>query len=78
MNPPHSTTPQLQKSTQGSGPKGAWHTFKLSNLDHLCYTCPLHDCVGTLSPRCPIVQARARMQNQAASAARSLPQEAAA
>jgi len=61
MNLSHSTTPQSQKSTSksGSGPKGDYRTYAADafSLQH-CFTCPLHDCVGTDSPRCPIFQAR--------------------
>lgn len=57
--------PAPSKGGQGSGSKGAWHTFTVSplELEH-CFTCPLHDCVGVKSLSCPINQARARQAAQ--------------
>ncbi len=49
------------KGGQGSGPKGARHTYEADRISiDLCFTCPLYECVGEKSPRCPINQARAQ------------------
>lgn len=67
-----SSIPQVKpKNQQGAGPKGARHTLASDRLSlDLCYTCPLHDCVGEHSLACPINQAR-----RAARAARQAKQE---
>ncbi len=35
-----------------------YHRFKLGPYDHLCFECPLSDCLGLRHPGCLIRQAR--------------------
>jgi hypothetical protein len=77
MNHLNSTTTYAKKSSPpssvaeggaaGGKEKQRRYTYHIHHLEaEHCYTCPLDDCVGTNSPRCPIFKARAQMQSQAA------------